>query len=133
MPVVEPPSRPVVWIIHRPVHSTRIKNLDYSAASRFGEIRHILDGAEPVSDDWEGAYKKIVDWADNNFNPTVDYVLWVRGDPSAILLLGCALPILEFEEVNWLTYVRDPNDPLGYRYVPKKFNLKLNALEGLDA
>ena len=94
-----------VYLAHAPRILSNGSIPDLSEAARFGNIATILEAGEAPGLNPEFAKRRIRERL-THFDPRVDHILWVNGDPLALMLIAFELLSQGTSDFSWLRYSR---------------------------
>lgn len=120
----------IVYVVHDRAQRQTGKPINLSAAEAWGEIRPIFDANDWPSMFPEAAAKQLQKRL-SHFRPEVDRLLWVGGDPMALVILGAWLWNEEIT-ATWLRSDRERDPVTGERTGGYLYNEKLMEFSFID-
>ncbi len=116
-----------VYIAHAPRLSDEGTFPDLSDAARYGAIVSLLERGESPGLNPQYAKRRLRERL-SNFDPENDHILWVHGDPLALMLIAFELLARGVPSFSWLRYSRklDENKKRTgeAQYIPTRIDLK---------
>lgn len=94
-----------VYLIATPTIDRRGRTPNLEPASRYGDIKAVLDSGDYPTFHPLQALRKIYQKLES-FDPAKDHLMWAGGDTLAAVMVGSVLSDYQVEEVNWLRFDR---------------------------
>lgn len=105
---------PTVYVVHAPRIARDGAMPDLTPAAKFGSLSTLLEAGEHAAMYPDRAREKIAKRMDR-FNPEEDFLMWVGGDPVALMIVSAELCRRGILRYTWLRFSRKKDPATGQR------------------